>query len=1003
MSIEQTYAPGARVRVRGEEWAVEKSLPVSTGGHAVHVRGLTELVRGHQAIFLDSLDEIQPLRPEDTRLVSDGSAGFRQTRLYLETLLRRTPPTDTRIHLAHRAAIDPMPYQFVPTRRALGEPMPGTERQAVRPRILIADGTGLGKTIEAGILLTELIKRGRARRILVVATKALLTQFQRDLWARFTIPLVRLDSEGIRQVQSRIPSNRNPFSYYDRCIISVDTLKNNGKYRSELEQIDWDVIVVDECQNVANRGSQRESLARLLAARCDALVLTSATPHNGRPESFANLMRMLDPTAIADVERFTREEIEHLFVRRFKHDIEGQAGNAFQERRTVRHSVLASSAELSALAALRAAELHSLGKKRGGVDALQRWNLVKAFLSSPRACLESIEHRVKTTTDAWDGGKHPFASDLEHDLEDLTKLRDLVAVCDRTGKFSKLNELFAQLEALGFDGSPKSPRVIVFSERIATLELLMDAIAKRFKINQPEEVIKIFEASQSDADLNRIKESFGQATSPVRLLLASDAASEGVNLHYHCHQLFHFDIPWSLIRLTQRNGRIDRYGQKHAPHLHYLLTQSDEVAADQQIIDRLIERETVVHRQLGDAGALLGLYDAEAEENYITEAVAEGRTVQEILPDAPRAPTTREPEPAPAVNGDEIDLFALLDEPDEPRENRAMNLEALLASITGAGGPPESVTDTIAPPPTLFAKDFDLCVTALHQLEGSPLLGTEPIRWESDEKNQALRIYVPESFVAHRGEFLPDEAQPSKAEPFLLTGSPKVIAEQINRALESDDGAWPKWQLLWEQHPVMDWLLDILSASYARHEAPLLVIPKLGKGVAHFLFSVLASNEQSVAVDTVWFGVEARGDEVGTRTLELDELFNLAGFHGAPVNAGKASKRQSALQSLVPRAVDFARDEVEKKRKGTVDVRRKRVRREMRRLEEWATKMEALIQNREQIWARGSGRVPVHLEKEANLRRQEVQRAKESQARWINGIAAHGVPHVRLVAVFTGE
>lgn len=117
--------------------------------------GLTELVRGHQAIFLDSLDEIQPLRPEDTRLVSDDSAGFRQTRLYLETLLRRTPPTDTRIHLAHRAAIDPMPYQFVPTRRALGEPMPATERQAVRPRILIADGTGLGKTIEAGILLTD--------------------------------------------------------------------------------------------------------------------------------------------------------------------------------------------------------------------------------------------------------------------------------------------------------------------------------------------------------------------------------------------------------------------------------------------------------------------------------------------------------------------------------------------------------------------------------------------------------------------------------------------------------------------------------------------------------------------------------------------------------------------------------------------------------------------------------------------------------------------------------
>lgn len=992
MSIEQTYAPGSRVRVRGEEWAVEKSLPIKTGGFAVHVKGLTELVRGHQAIFLDSLDDIQHLRPEDTRLVSDDSTGFRQTRLYLETLLRRTPPTDTRIHLAHRAAIDPMPYQFVPTRRALGEPMPDTERQAVRPRILIADGTGLGKTIEAGILLTELIKRGRARRILVVATKALLTQFQRDLWARFTIPLVRLDSEGIRQVQSRIPSNRNPFSYYDRCIISVDTLKNNGKYRSELEQIDWDVIVVDECQNVANRGSQRESLARLLAARCDALVLTSATPHNGRPESFANLMRMIDPTAIADVERFTKEEIEHLFVRRFKRDIEGQAGNAFQDRQILSHPVPGGSAELAALAALRTTVLHSLGTKRGGEDVLQRWNLVKAFLSSPRACLESIDHRVKTTTDALSAKDHPFAPDLKQDLERLDRLHTLVEVCDAPTKFSKLNELFAQLEAIGFDGGPASPRVIVFSERIATLELLKEAITKRFKIGQPDEVIKIFEASQSDADLNRIKESFGQEKSAVRLLLASDAASEGVNLHYHCHQLFHFDIPWSLIRLTQRNGRIDRYGQKQVPQLHYLLTKSDEVAADQQIIARLIEREKVVHKQLGDVGALLGLYDAEAEENYITEAVAEGRSITEILPEVPRAPVAAV-EPATAVSSsDEIDLFALLNEPDEPGAAPAaapMNLEALLESITN--GPPGSMTETVTNLPSLFSSDHELCVTALHHLENSPLLGPEPVRWDSDAANQALRIYVPESFQAYRGEFLPDEALPSKADPFKLTGSPKLITEQISRALESNDGAWPEWQLLWEQHPVMEWLLDVLSASYARHEAPLLLVPKLGQGVSQYLFSTLASNTESVAVDAHWFGVECRGDEVGTSTVELVELLKVVGLAGNAVNSGKASKRLAELQKLVPRAVEFARNRVDEVRKPIVDQRRKRVRREMRRLEEWSQKMEALIAKK------------TLLEQEANRRRQEVARAKESQARWINGIAAHGVPHVRLVAVFTGE
>src|SRR5690606_15206046 len=110
--------------------------------------------------------------------------------------------------------------------------------------------------------------------------------------------------------------------------------------------------------------------------------------------------------------------------------------------------------------------------------------------------------------------------------------------------------------------------------RIRTLELLQAELTRRFNVKKPEEVIRVFEATLPDTELNEIKESFGREASPVRVLLASDAASEGVNLHYHCHQLFHFDIPWSLIRLTQRNGRIDRFGQRHTPNLHYLLTQT---------------------------------------------------------------------------------------------------------------------------------------------------------------------------------------------------------------------------------------------------------------------------------------------------------------------------------------------------------------------------------------------------------------------------------------------
>ena len=155
----QTFAPGARVEARGETWVVQEARTSHFQGgeeiQAVRLRGTSPLVRDRDAIFLTDLDELRVLAPEDTQLVADDSSSFARTRLYLESLLRRTPPTDARIHAGHRAAIDDIPYQMQPAAKALGQ---------LRPRILMADAVGLGKTIEVGILLTELIRRGRGRR-----------------------------------------------------------------------------------------------------------------------------------------------------------------------------------------------------------------------------------------------------------------------------------------------------------------------------------------------------------------------------------------------------------------------------------------------------------------------------------------------------------------------------------------------------------------------------------------------------------------------------------------------------------------------------------------------------------------------------------------------------------------------------------------------------------------------------------------------------------------------
>jgi ERCC4-related helicase len=1034
MDLSESLAPGSRVRVRGEEWAVERCLPIATGGYAVHVQGLSELVRAHRAIFLTTLDDVESLRPEDTRLVTDESPEYRQTRLYLETLLRRTPPTDSKIHVGHRAAIEVMDYQLAPARRALGEPLEDGTR-SIRPRILIADGTGLGKTIEVGILLSELIKRGKGRRILVVAIKSLLAQFQRDLWARFTIPLVRLDSEGIRRVHSKIPSNKNPFSYYDRCIISVDTLKNNGRYRAELEEIRWDAIVVDECQNVANRGSQRETLARLLAAQCDSLILTSATPHNGKPESFANLMRMLDPTAIADEKSFTREDIEHLYVRRFKKDVEDQAGGAFQQREVVSHAARPTPAESAALAALHASDLRSLGRKRGGVDPLFRWTLIKAFLSSPQACLESIDNRIKTTrkaTDVDEAGAHPFEKELRTDLDKLAELRALVEAAAPGGSFSKLEALFEQLEAIGFDGTDRSPRVVIFSERIRTLELLREALTRRFKVKKPDEVIETFEASKSDIELQRLKESFGRAESPIRVLLASDAASEGVNLHYHCHQLFHFDIPWSLIRLTQRNGRIDRYGQRQTPWLHYMLTRSEEQTADKQVVDRLIDREKVVYKQLGDAGALLGLYDADAEDDYVTRKIAEGRPVEEVIPDQPRRapaePTLRVSDrQAPGqASGDEasfddaqLDLLELLgsgettpgqasaqagaaagDEADNATEG-SVDLLELLDSVPKPSV--ESVGVATAGLPSLFEGDYPFALTALRQLEHHPLAGPDGIDWESDDAAEALTLYAPASFRKFRAEFLPIEALPAENEPFRLVASHAVVKEKIREALESDDGTWPAWHLLWEQHPLMEWLLDTLGAAYARHEAPLLIAPKLGKQSALFLFATLVSNEEAQPVHTAWFSISESGKKLSSDVLSLDETLARTGLGRGLSNPHEDSERRAELQDLVPGAVAAAREQVASVREPALNELRKQVRRETRRLERWHQGVEAVLAAKEARYRGHADKVPAHLEKKLAQERAGLARIWESHAEWLKGLAAHGAPYVRLAAVFSGS
>ena len=268
---EVKYSAGMRLRIRDAEWFVRGVKPVRTGGQALYVRGITCPVQGRDQIFWTEAEkntagetEIEIIRPENVELRLDTSSHAITTRLRIESVARHNPVSSGNIAIAHHAAMDVLNYQLQPAYHALNS------QRDPRSRILIADAVGLGKTLEAGVLLSELICRGAAKRILVVTLKSMMAQFQKEMWCRFSIPLVRLDSTGLQRIRSEIPSNHNPFNYYDKTIVSVDTLKQDNQFKSALESAHWDVIVIDEAHSSQN-GEMASSLAASVSGNAQTL------------------------------------------------------------------------------------------------------------------------------------------------------------------------------------------------------------------------------------------------------------------------------------------------------------------------------------------------------------------------------------------------------------------------------------------------------------------------------------------------------------------------------------------------------------------------------------------------------------------------------------------------------------------------------------------------------------------------------------------------------------
>lgn len=963
---ETRYAPGARVVVRDCEWLVRRADPCDDGGYLLTVDGLSELVSGKSAQFLTRLEEqaeaIRVLDPAETRFEQDLSPGFEKSRLFIETQLRQITPADGRIHLGHRAAMDPVPYQLDPALQAL--------RQS-RQRILIADAVGLGKTLEAGILMTELMRRGRGKRILVLTLKSMMTQFQKELWNRFTIPLTRLDSAGLQRVRNTIPGNHNPFYYYDKSIISIDTLKQDNEYRRHLEQAYWDIIVIDEAHNVAERGSssQRARLAQLLAGRSDTLIMLSATPHDGKARSFASLMNMLDPTAIADPDDYAREDFRDkgLVIRRFKKDIRDQVQQEFRERVVKDVYLDASPQEEAAYQALLDVPFTYRGEhsaERNG--QLVRIGLQKSLFSSPAAAWQSVEQRIARLE-----SREDLTADEQAEVKALRALlRALEGVKPTT--FNKYQALLALLESAdyGWQKADSSDRLVIFSERIETLNWLHQQLGTDLKLKP--QALRILHGGMSDVEQQAIVEDFGKPESPLRVLLCSDVASEGINLHYLSHRLVHFDLPWSLMVFQQRNGRVDRYGQEQTPIITYLINRSDNprVRGDQRILEILKEKDEQAYRNIGDPATFMKVHDAEAEEALTMEAMATGTAAEDF---------DQQYQPDDSNEGD--DLLALFLNPEAAQPKAAEEAEQHTVERY-----------------SLFPSDFEFARQALEALNRE----RRQVSFKVNREQSTLTLTPPDD-LEYRFRFLPPEVGPQDGS-LVLTADRQRFEQEIRRSRQ-DESAWPKLHYLWPQHPAIQWLQDRLLAQVARHSAPVLALPDtdqvnraLQPGECVFLVSGLIPNRKAHPVIWEWFAirctdgavVEVLPAEDWLRGLQLD---NRLPNRGQPVEL-------APLEQLRGPVIAAARAQMEARQQQYSAERQPELERQLAELTALKERQVAQLD----LQLEGSSQAAHFKAARREERLQHIERVFRDYRVWVRDtLSIEPVPYIQIVAVFTRE
>jgi superfamily II DNA or RNA helicase len=558
-------------------------------------------------------------------------------------------------------------YQLDPVVRAIDMP---------RVNLLVADDVGLGKTIEAGLVVQELLLRHRARTVLVLCPPALRTKWQEEMRDKFGLGFEIIDSERVRRFRRERGVAANIFDHMPRAIVSFDWLKDGRPLRSLREWLPIDrnsyprkidLLIVDEVHQCAPSGegiyatdSLRTQLLRTIAPHVEHRIFLSATPHNGYPNSYLALLELLDPQRFARGVAPDEQSLRRSVVRRMKSQIQADLapGEARFPKRVVRAiTVRYGDDEHKAHRALEAYSSSRFGGSAGGAGKaaadLTTLLLKKRMFSSPAAFASTLDVHLETLatrlrnaptvdaeTERLRGRFAELDTDfaLDVDLDDAT--REALAEAARASgaldtdqqvllaglqrwaerararpdakaeRLVKALERWCRPHKRGRDRAWNDERVIVFTEYRDTQRWLFQILTER---GLGGDRLAMLYGGMDEDERERITREFQADPSlrPVRILLATDTASEGIDLQKHCRLMVHVEIPFNPNRLEQRNGRIDRHGQpaKEVRIYHFVgagfTNETGSLEADLEFLSRAAKKVERIRDDLGDAGAVL--------------------------------------------------------------------------------------------------------------------------------------------------------------------------------------------------------------------------------------------------------------------------------------------------------------------------------------------------------------------------------------------------------------